>query len=136
MTRRAKPREMIFYVASKTKHAPMWRSLRDSGVRINATWIDEAGTSETHDFSDLAMRCIQEASSADGVILYAEPNDTLKGALLECGAALAGGRPVVLVGRDAPISRVFDNHPLWFSAASIDEAVGLVARVIDGRAST
>lgn len=127
------PESMTFYVASKTKHAPMWRRFRDLGLRINSTWIDEAGNGQTHDFTGLALRCIQEASSADGVILYAEPEDKLKGALLECGAALAGGRPVVMVGRSDPLSRVFDHHPLWFSAPTVDEAARIVAQIVDRR---
>jgi hypothetical protein len=113
---------MIFYVASKTRHAPMWRAIRDKGISINSTWIDEAGLGETPDYRDLASRCINEASTADSVIIYAEPGDTLQGALLECGAALASGRPVVCVGGNERFSRVFAYHPLMHSADSLDDA--------------
>lgn len=35
-------RETIYF-ASKTRHAPRWRALRDAGVPTASTWIDEAG---------------------------------------------------------------------------------------------
>jgi hypothetical protein len=39
------------YVASRVKHAPMWRGLRDmQRLPINSTWIDEDGEGETADF--------------------------------------------------------------------------------------
>jgi len=49
------------YIASKSKHAPQWRALRDSGVPIISTWIDEAGEGETLDWTALWKRCIHEA---------------------------------------------------------------------------
>lgn len=50
------------YVASKTKHAHIWKRYRDLDFPIVSTWIDEAGEGETTDLSDLWIRCIREAS--------------------------------------------------------------------------
>jgi hypothetical protein len=111
-------RERI-YVASKTKHAPMWRRLRDEGWPIISTWIDEAGEGETSDFTDLWRRCIEEAKSASRVILYHEQGDVLKGAFVEIGAALATGVPVFVVG-DPPGSWV--HHPGVIQVADLEEA--------------
>lgn len=86
------------YIASKTKHAWRWRQLRDSGVPVISTWIDEAGEGESADLSDLWRRCIEESKSAKALILYKEPEDTLKGAWVELGAALASGTKVYAVG--------------------------------------
>lgn len=87
------------YIASKTKHADRWRFLRDKvGEPIISTWIDEAGVGETHDFADLWGRCIFEASTAQVLILYREPEDVLKGGWVELGAALASGVTVFAVG--------------------------------------
>ena len=58
------------YVASKSKHGPMWQSLRESGWQISATWIDESGPGQTADM----------------------------GALIEAGAALSSGARVFAVG--------------------------------------
>lgn len=97
------------YTASKVIHAGMWLSYRHRGWPIIATWIDEAGEGESASLEDLWVRCIKEASSAAVVLLYCEPGETLKGALVEVGAALASGVPVLVVG-DVQASWV--NHPL------------------------
>ena len=87
------------YIASKTKHADRWRFLRDKvGEPIISTWIDEAGPGESADLDDLWQRCIAEAVNCDVLIIYREPDDILKGAWVEMGAALAYGRPVFAIG--------------------------------------
>ncbi|MBX5206736.1 hypothetical protein [Rhizobium sp. NZLR11] len=86
------------YIASKTKHAERWRILRHLGEPIISTWIDEAGAGESSDLADLWRRCIAEASAAQVLILYREPEDVLKGGWVELGAALASGVPVFAVG--------------------------------------
>ncbi|MBY5553695.1 hypothetical protein J0664_06215 [Rhizobium leguminosarum] len=87
------------YIASKTKHADRWRFLRDQvGEPIISTWIDEAGVGESRDLADLWRRCILEASTAQVLILYREPEDVLKGGWVELGAALASGVTVYAIG--------------------------------------
>jgi hypothetical protein len=86
------------YTASKTIHAPKWRELRVLGFPIISTWIDEAGKGETQSFTDLWMRCINEASQANITLCYREPNETLKGAFIEVGASLASNRSVFAIG--------------------------------------
>lgn len=110
------------YVASKTTHAARWRELRARGVLVVASWIDEAGEGESADYADLATRCIEEAASADATLLYCEPGEVLKGALVEVGAALAAGKQVRCVGDCGSISRVFKKHPLWREYPSIEAA--------------
>ena len=88
----------MIYVASRTKHAEMWKGLRASGVPIISTWIDEAGAGETDDLSELWVRIAAEIYVSKGILLYAEPEDfPLKGALIECGIGLGCGVPVALV---------------------------------------
>jgi len=87
------------YIASKTKHAPRWRFLRDKvGEPIISTWIDEAGEGETSDFHDLWHRCLTEAAGCRVLIAYREPGEVLKGGWVEIGAALSSGVPVFAVG--------------------------------------
>lgn len=88
------------YMASKTAHAWLWRRLRADGFPIISTWIDEAGKGETACFTDLWRRCVDEAASADAVIVYRQPDEVLKGAFVEVGAALAVGTPVYAIGCD------------------------------------
>ena len=108
------------YLASKTSHAPKWRMLRAAGLRVVSTWIDEAGVGETDDFSDLWSRCVAEAASADVLICYREPDEVLKGAFVEVGAAIATGTPVLAVGCD---EFSFVNHPLVTCYATIEDAL-------------
>ena len=116
---------MVFYVSSKVKYASIWRDLRERGISINSTWIDQIGPTDDIDLVMLSKQCIKEASEADALLLYTEHDDLLKGALLECGASLAAGHPVICIGSGKSISHVFTRHPLWFSAANIDDAVAL-----------
>lgn len=98
------------YIASKTDHADRWRKLR-LVLPIISTWIDEAGKGESASLPDLWLRCISEASAADVTIVFAYPEEHLKGALVEMGAALASGKPVYIVG-DNPAFRTMQHHPL------------------------
>lgn len=90
-----------FYVASRAsvpERGAMWRSLRQSGVQINSSWIDEDGEGQTNDFSELWLRIQREVESSEALILYAESNDfPLKGALIEVGMAISAGVPVRVV---------------------------------------
>ncbi len=90
----------MIYFASKVKHAARWRKLRDVGVPVISTWIDEPDPPP--DMRDLWERCIREASQARVLIAYLEPDETLKGGLCEVGATLAGGGFVYWVG---PVGR-------------------------------
>jgi hypothetical protein len=86
------------YVASKVRWAPRWRQLRAEGLPIISTWIDEAGAGETGDWADLWCRCLAEVARCHVLILYADESERLKGALVEVGAALALGKPVIVFG--------------------------------------
>jgi hypothetical protein len=111
------------YIASKTKHAARWRDLRASGVNIISTWIDEAGEGESKDLADLAHRCIAEAANADALIIYAEPGDDLKGALVELGAALVYSVQIFAVGPVLKPSSAFTHHRLWREYQSMADAL-------------
>lgn len=76
----------------------MWKALRKGGAAIVSTWIDEAGTGDTTDFTELWSRIESEIRMADRLVLYVEPGDfPLKGALVEVGMALARGKQVMVV---------------------------------------
>ena len=122
---------MRFYTASKTKHAPQWKELRAAGYKVTATWIDEAGEGQTANYAELAERCLRDIEEADFMLLYCEPGELLKGALVEAGMALALGRPVRCVGRCDSLSRVFNEHPLWSEHESV--AAALTANVPSDR---
>ena len=106
------------YIASKTKYAENWRGWRTRGLPIVSTWIDEAGPGESADLADLWLRCIREASSCDLLVCYRAPDDVLKGAFIELGAALASGREVWAVGLD---EYTVANHPSIRHITTLDD---------------
>lgn len=91
---------MRIYIASKSVHGPRWVSYRTAGIPIASSWIDQSGVGETSDWSHLWRVCLAEASTADALVVYRENGETLKGAYLEAGAALAASVPTWYVGED------------------------------------
>lgn len=116
---------MKVYIASKSKHGPRWRALRDAGIPINATWIDESDEGATSDWHSLWERCIHEASTADVVIMYVEHGETHKGSMIEVGTALAAGVPVLWVG---PAVGSVTRSWRVFSCDDLGEALSLLNR--------
>lgn len=126
------------YIASKAKHGDRWKAFRDAGHPIISTWIDECGEGQTADFHDLWQRCVTEAAQAAVTIVYHEEGETLKGALLEAGAALSHGRRIIVVGdppgtwvkhrnvsRTATIEQAFDEAADALSRTPGGDGLGL-----------
>ncbi len=120
------------YVASKSARGGMWQEYRsawaDLGLQVASTWINEWQAGASSSMADLWLRCISEAASADFLVLYAHRDETLKGALIEVGAALAAGRPVyVCPGSEwsGEAGRIgsWANHPLVTFASDPDDAI-------------
>lgn len=122
------------YIASKSKHGGRWLAGRRGGVPFSASWIDEWEPGTTADWSTLWARCIAEAAACDALILYMEPGEALKGALVEVGAALAAGRPVFVVAPAGTFS--FQEHPLVTTCRDLVDAIEMAGHVIAaGRAA-
>lgn len=117
------PAPIRIYVASKCKHAKMWKELRSRPLPITSTWIDEAGAGETVDTKELWVRVIREASTATALLFYSEDGEIQKGGLVEVGAALSHGVPVYAVG---PIPGTWHNHPLVQKCFNVDEALSRI----------
>lgn len=116
------------YIASKAKHGPRWVALRGAGAPITSTWIDEHEEGATTDWSDLWDRCIAEASSAAVMVVYVEPGEVHKGSLVELGAALHAGVPVLWVG---PEYSTAPRHRLVTKVSSIDLAMSLARKMAE-----
>lgn len=127
-----KPPRRGIYTASRVARAEMWRTLRDGGVHVTASWIDEAGEGQTGDLGELWERILREVRSSERLVLYAETDDfPLKGAFVEAGMALAAGVPVtcVLPGvalepRSLRPLGSWARHPLVSFAETIEAATG------------
>jgi hypothetical protein len=122
------------YCASKSKHWPWWQALRAAGLDIRASWIswshnmdDSEPTAD--EWASHWQRCVQEASAADVVLVYARSDERQNGALIEMGAGLAAGAQVFLVS-DSPWSVA--NHPRVRTFPSLADAVAAICAAADG----
>lgn len=97
--------KLVIYGAACLKHYVFWQKLRvqcrDQNLpyEFNSHWPAWAAKSLSDElaalFWPIDLTCIHHA---DVVMLYAEPEDVLRGALVEAGAALAYGKFVLCVG--------------------------------------
>lgn len=128
---RALPAGTGIYVASKSRHGATWRELHGAGAPLVSSWIHESGPGESACLKDLWRRCIAEASSCEALVLYrSEGDEDMVGALMEAGAALAHGRPVIAVGFEG---ESFLSHPLVEAAPTIEDALDRAAHLLQWR---
>jgi hypothetical protein len=120
----------MIYIASKSQHGRRWRTLRADGLPIISSWIDECDSGATADWETLWRRSFDEVGRASCLLLYAEPGEVLRGALLEAGAALARGIPVVYVG-PADIGNIL-RVPGVIHSDTMDGALALAGQIIAG----
>lgn len=111
---------MKIYIASKAYHGSKWLALKNKGIPIISTWINEYEKGATSDFSDLWIRCINEAKECDVLIVYREQSEILKGAWVEVGAALSNNKKVYAIGCS---EFSIKYHPMFFECPSIEEAL-------------
>lgn len=81
------------YVSSKLKHRDLWI---ESEFTITSSWIHSPELAPD-ECSDMWDRYVQEVRESEGFVLYAEPNDVLKGCLLELGFAFTCRIPIVII---------------------------------------
>lgn len=118
--------EHNIYISSRTRHASIWKRLRDNGVNIISTWIDDVGK-ENIDYNNLWFMCSREIRRyADAVIVYCEESDgMLRGTFIELGIALDNGKYIVLVGPDEIYGSIAHTN-LVNRAKTISEALTMV----------
>jgi hypothetical protein len=95
------------YGASVLKHAAKWRGIRSAwyrlGLHLCQTWIDDPRITHEEklselDFATAWINNVADLRKADLLLLYAEPEDALRGAVVEAGVMLGQSKPVLLVG--------------------------------------
>jgi hypothetical protein len=114
------------YPASKPRHAPMWRNLRDRGhLNIIGTWInyDEKDDNTIPCWTGLWLACAREAAAADVTVVYVERDDVLRGAYVEMGVALASGKLVIVVNPDDVTVTDAVHHPMVTMVKSMGAAL-------------
>jgi len=86
------------YVSSKLRHRNLWI---DSEFTITSSWIHSPELMP-EECSDMWDRYVQEVRESEGFVLYVEPEDVLKGCLLELGFAFACRIPIVIIWQGSP----------------------------------
>lgn len=123
------------YTASKLRHAPLWRRMHTgqhwSHVEWTARWVfmDHLETIKDsppsiHDFAHFWTIDIQDVRRSDFVLLFAMGDDehSLKGAIAECGAAIALGKQVLVCGHIDRTHHTWTNHPACVHLPNLEEA--------------
>lgn len=122
---------MKIYVASKLRHADYWKqlaagSLRNFTINSRWLWLRVGRCDDDLIYAKLFWQeNIEDVSAADVVLVYAEPDDILRGALVEAGAAIALGIPVIAVG-DNPSYGTWVGHPLVYQVETMAQAVNII----------
>lgn len=103
------------YTASKLRHAAMWRELCavTAHIQAHARWLKHStlGTPDTPEHAaEFWLQDEQDVRDADAVLVYADGDDHLRGALVEAGIAIASGVPVIVIGKHADYG-TWQYHP-------------------------
>jgi len=118
------------YGASVLFHATFWISNhgeekdRWPGVKWTARWpflVAQGFTDSSINSSLFWQYDMADISNAEVVMVFAQPKDHLRGALVEAGIALGQNKPVLLVGSN-PGFGSWQHHPMVFKADSLDAA--------------
>lgn len=116
------------YVASKMQHAPMWRELyRSPRIHLVSRWpfLEPFIEPDPEHAKFFWQDDLADVRSCHACIVYAEPGEHLRGALVEAGAALALNKLVVVVG-EHPDFGTWQYHPLVGAVDTIDDAVNMI----------
>jgi hypothetical protein len=115
------------YFASKLTHGAKWRELcaRTPEIFAHARWLKHNKIG-TEDSSRNAMKFWiedqQDVSTADVVVVYGEPGEHLRGALVEAGMAIARGVRVLVVGEHADYG-TWQWHPGVTRTKDLEDAI-------------
>lgn len=124
------------YIASKLNYAKQFRNYRTDwkvdGIDLHARWFDQAHIEQNsnptpEDFHIFWLVDEEDVKTSQALILYAQENDKLRGALVEAGIAIAHGILVIVIG-DHPDYGTWQYHPLVAKADSFDHAKIMILR--------
>ena len=122
------------YGASKLDKVPLWTRLRLEweAVHFVMRWPwEHVGVIEDtpQEARKFWVEDLEDVMKAQLVMVYGEPQDKLRGALVEAGMAIATGRKVLVVG-EHPDYGTWQYHPSVYQACNLDAAYGLLRNVI------
>lgn len=119
-------RRIKLYTASKLKHAPLWRRLSEEWTELDfvARWptghVDNIPDTEYY-AKVFWQQDYEDVLASDVVLVFAEGDDKLRGALIEAGLAIAFGNAVIVVGEHSDYG-TWQFHPSVHRVPSLAEA--------------
>lgn len=119
-------RQIRVYTASKLDYAERWKKLRVEWkeVHFTARWPFFVGQipDDGYHAKQFWQDDHEDVKRADVVLVYAEKSEEkLRGALVEAGMGIAGGKKVIVVG-DHPDYSTWQFHPLVTRCRSLEQA--------------
>ena len=122
------------YTASKLRHGLLWREKfqRSSIAFVNSRWLqhDFIGTPDSPDLAiDFWVEDEEDVKSCDALVVYAAPEDHLRGALVEVGMAIAYGKPIIALGDHSDYG-TWRYHPQVINVKSWDHLL-IALKAID-----
>ncbi len=118
---------LAIYFASKTDHAPMAKLLQTEWTEFTWTSRWPLYVGKVEHFQNEAMAKIgweydlADIQAANVVLVFSKPEDTLRGALVEAGMAIALGKKVLVVGENDSYG-TWQYHPLVLHAPNMLQA--------------
>ncbi len=118
---------LSIYFASKTNHAHIGKLLQTSWTEFTWTSRWPLYVGKVEHFQNEAMAKIgweydlADIQAANVVLVFSKSEDTLRGALVEAGMAIALGKKVLVVGENDSYG-TWQYHPLVLKARDIAEA--------------
>ena len=118
--------DLKIYMASKMRHAPLLQRLYLAKPEVHFTnrwiWLEGNVPDSAKYAKHFWLDDLTDVAAADAVVLYGEPEDVLRGALVEAGGALMAGKRVVVVGEN-PGYGTWQHHPMVSQAPNIECAI-------------
>ena len=118
------------YIASKMQHAEKWRDLYNkSGLHIVSRWpfLEPFVEPTKNNALKFWQDDVADIKNCDVLMIYAEENEHLRGALVEVGLALGLGKYVVVIG-DHPDFGTWRYHPRVYNLVDLDQAINFIRK--------
>lgn len=119
----------VVYTASRMLHASLWLAQRQANfdIEFSARWIDQTKSFDDAAFSDEVKRqgWIQDEEDirrAEYLVCYGQPKETLRGALVEAGMAMALGKKILCVGGSHSFGTWCKHPTIWQYTDSLESA--------------